>query len=504
MRAIQKICAAAALALVAALLAANLYRAWTQSITADEAFTYNLFLDGAPAKLFNSYDAAHHVFHTLLCKVFISLFGLSEFTLRIPSLLGGLLYLATAYRLSRNLFGRGFLLLLSVALLTLNPFVLDHLSAARGYGLAAGLFLWALYHASRYTAESHLPGQPVDVRPIRKVAFGLALSVASNLTLLLPAAGLTAVFLSLLLLDGYRRRDRSFFAAAVDSLVVPSTVTAFVIVILPLLKARMDHFYVGAPELGETVRSLIGPSLFHHEISWLGPYHPKLVSWTITILEKALVPAVLLLAAVAFASVLVRWLRAKDFSELKALDQFLYLTGGSILIALGLAVAAHRARGVLYPVARTGLYLIPLFVLAALALWKRVEDRRWLSLTILPPLLTVALLCVGQFTLQFQANHYGQWRYDAGTRAIVSHIRRLHRDRPDKPVRLGISWLLEPSINFYRKMYRLDWMAPVTRDGPKGRYDFYVLLPPETSLIKEMGLSVLHRDPLSEAVLAAP
>ena len=72
---------------------------------------------------------------------------------------------------------------------------------------AIPLFLWALYHASRYAVENHVRGQPVDVRPIRKVAFGLALSVASNLTLLLPAAGLAAVFLSILLLDGYRRDE---------------------------------------------------------------------------------------------------------------------------------------------------------------------------------------------------------------------------------------------------------------------------------------------------------
>ena len=143
-------------------------------------------------------------------------------------------------------------------------------------------------------------------------------------------------------------------------------------------------------------------------------------------------------------------------------------------------------------------------MLAALALWKRVEDRRWLSRALLAPLLPVALLCVVQFTLQFQTSHYGQWRYDAGTRELVGRIRRLHRVHADKPVRLGISWVLEPSINFYRKMYRLGWMAPVTRDGPKGRYDYYVLLPLETSLVKEMGLSVLYRDPLSEAVLAAP
>lgn len=115
------------------------------------------------SKLIGPYDASNHVLYSILAKTCITLFGLTEFTLRIPSLLGGLLYLVVVFHLSRRLLGEGWLRLLAVALLCLNPHLTDFMSAARGYGLA--------------------------------------LAVAANLTLLMPAAGLAAIFLLVLLLD---------------------------------------------------------------------------------------------------------------------------------------------------------------------------------------------------------------------------------------------------------------------------------------------------------------
>jgi hypothetical protein len=497
----------AARALIVLLFCANLYRAWTQSITADEAFTHNVFLTGPPAKLFNSYDAAHHILHTILCKISISLFGLTEFTLRIPSLLGGLLYLCVALRLSRYLFGVGWLFGVSVALLTLNPFVLDHLSAARGYGLAVAFCLWALYQMVRYVSEFH--GRETDCRGsplVYKAAIGLALAVASNLTLLLPAFGLALLFLSVFWMDGLRARERESasrqFAQSVDAFVVPGICVAFVIVILPITKARMDQFYVGMPTLMEALRSLVAPSVWHHQIPWDWAVYPRVMEAVCWLVEKLLVPAVLILTALACAASASQWIRKGTFARLERIDQFLYLAGGTLLITLGLMVAGHYAFGVLYPFARTGLYLVPLFVLVSLALWKKLEKHRLASRILWFPLALLTGLCVLQFALQFQVSHYGQWRYDAGTKKIVNLIRR-HAEGRDK-VRVGISWSLEPSMNFYRRMYGLTWMEPLNRHGPAGSFDYYVLLPPETSLADKLGLSVLYRDALSEAVLAVP
>jgi len=47
-------------------------------------------------------------------------------------------------------------------------------------------------------------------------------------------------------------------------------------------------------------------------------------------------------------------------------------------------------------------------------------------------------------------------------------------------------------------------MEPVVRNSPDGEYDYYVLLPSDYGVISRRRLKEVYRDPLSEAVLAAP
>ncbi|SRR6266851_9145065 len=58
-----------------ALWALCAYRAITQSIVHDEALTYQLYLAGPAARIFDSFDANHHFLNTLLMKLSVSLFG---------------------------------------------------------------------------------------------------------------------------------------------------------------------------------------------------------------------------------------------------------------------------------------------------------------------------------------------------------------------------------------------------------------------------------------------
>src|SRR5438874_9715791 len=98
------ICPALALALLGAILIANVYRASTQSVTHDEAVTYESFLAQKQYRIFTRFDANHHLLHTHLCFLTTFLFGASELSMRLPSLCGGVLYLWMCYRLCRFLY----------------------------------------------------------------------------------------------------------------------------------------------------------------------------------------------------------------------------------------------------------------------------------------------------------------------------------------------------------------------------------------------------------------
>ena len=135
-----------AILILIALSVTNIYRAKTQSITCDEAYSYELWTSQPLSRMFVAYDTGNHVVQNMLSKISVAALGLSELTLRLPSLLAGFLYFIAIYRISRLVFGADSLFLLSVCVLSLDPLLLDLLSAARGYALALAFCTWALYY----------------------------------------------------------------------------------------------------------------------------------------------------------------------------------------------------------------------------------------------------------------------------------------------------------------------------------------------------------------------
>ena len=64
------------------------------------------------------------------------------------------------------------------------------------------------------------------------------------------------------------------------------------------------------------------------------------------------------------------------------------------------------------------------------------------------------------------------WRYDAHNDEILEIINRdLERNFPGRTVSLGNSWVMEPSLNFYRITSHYTWLVPVTRKPISGDYN---------------------------------
>lgn len=485
-----------ALLLLAFVFAISVYRAATQSFTTDEAFSHNLFLSGSWSRLFGSYDAAHHVLYSILAKLCITLFGLSEFALRLPALLGCALYLGAAYRLCRKLAPYGAAFLLPLALLSLNPHLMDFFSAARGYGLALALFLWAALWTLDYVEAPTRTG-------LRRIAFALALAVSANLTLLVPASALGLLLAAAILLDsrlGARLGVRGRWWYVVDGLLLPSVIPAFVILILPLTKATRDHFYFGAASASESLQSLVEMSFFHHPLpERLATILPSPGFWHP--LAGVLFPALVGAALAACLLALILAVRRGGFSALQLPARFLYFAGGALGLSVAVLAAAHNLFGVKYPLARTGLYFIPLLVLGATALWAWLGSHPAASRAAGSALAGLGVLCLVQFLALFQCNHYGEWRFDRSTKRIVQLIREDYVRSPQGRVRIGATWMLEPTINFYRRRYRLDWVEPVERGSPDGDYNYYVLVGEDRGVAAKRKLEILFVDRFAEVLL---
>ncbi len=471
----------ACLALIAFLAGTGVYRAATESITADEAFTYNRFVATPLGVSLTTYDANHHVLNTYLCKISVALFGLSELTMRLPALAGALLFLVSLWRLARYALGRGWLCLLAVALAGLNPFVLDYLSAARGYSLALGFFFWGLFLLTRYLAEDYDPPERVLFRA--GVAMGLA--VAANLVFLVPAVGAGCAATALLV------PRRAGVWKLVDRFWGPALVPAFLFWVLPLAHAEASNFYYGARSLQEMVHSLAVPSLLHDE----RVYRLGAGRW-VDLAIRFLLPALALVILAGASAGAWRWFRRRDFRS-----PALLLLGFTMALSLGAAVAAHAWLGVLYPLGRTGIYWPPLVALAS------VCAAAWLWSLPLPGRVAGAIVAAAlvlelvPFAAGFTTDQIPEWRYDAGTKRIVGVLAARHAAEPGRRVRLGATWLLEPSLNFYRQMYDLKWLAPVTRNSPDADYDYYVLLTQDAAIARSRGLRPLYTDRVSGATV---
>src|SRR5690348_7610686 len=90
--------------ILGALFVLEAYRAATQSLTHDEAFTYQLYLAGPASNLFRVFDANLHFLAVLAMRLSTRLFGFSEFAIRLPSLLACGWYFVTVYRLCARAF----------------------------------------------------------------------------------------------------------------------------------------------------------------------------------------------------------------------------------------------------------------------------------------------------------------------------------------------------------------------------------------------------------------
>ncbi len=352
----------AAKALLAALFAVCVYRAFTQSLVHDEALTNELYITGPLANIFNHFDANHHFLNTVLMRASAAIFGDSEWALRLPALGGAALYFTAVYRIAALAFWRWVVPLAAAAtaLLSLNPFLLDFMVAARGYGLALALLMWALaLLLEQFQAPAIAP------KKLTWAGAALALSVTANLIFVLPAAAIMGLALYLLpshlpktsgppnsAESAKNKRDRRAKPAPQLRLwlIAPIAATALVFFLAaPVENMRAQQFYTGAATLRESLRSLAASSLQHS-----GPLRHLQGADT---MRDAIAFAIAPLIAGAGLAV-----------ALRRRDLLLLFASVPLIFSGVVTVLMHLVLGSPYPEDRTGIYFAPLVCLTLLGL----------------------------------------------------------------------------------------------------------------------------------------
>jgi uncharacterized membrane protein len=441
---------------LAALLAVNLYRAMTQSVTPGEAWNYDRFIGPTWKEALARFDVNNHVLNTLLVRLSTSQFHLTELSLRLPSLLAGVFYLWVVFRLARRYFGDGLLFLAVVGLLTLNPVVVDALSEARGYGMALAFWMWAL-ELLLESVESFSP------QKLKLAAMCLGLSVAATLAFAAPALALLVVFLA-----WSNSRTGGSSDAAVGRSPLPSRVfvlifllTAFVLLAIPLDRAEWNTLAVGATSLRQTINEITALSL-----------GTSLKSFSAT------ARVAVALVALAGAAASFRYWRRRD-------GALVVLTGASLALTLVFLIAAHRWLHTPFP-QEGAICLIPLTALIVATVILKQHNRAAQI-----AFLAVSAVLLARYVAEFRFGMYAAGSQFSGARTLAKTLRA--NARGGSP-RIGVSLAAEPIMSYYRTRYRQGNWQPIERQPLTGAYDFYVLTPAAATLVQERHLHVLYRD----------
>lgn len=509
-----------ALVLLASVFCFTTYRAAVQAIAHDEALTYLWFLDGGIGKVL-VFNANNHVLFTLLAKPIVKTFGVSELSLRAAALLGCALYLVAAFLLSRRLFGDSPLMPMTVAVLILNPTVMDFLAAGRGYGLGLGFLTLAIYFLAR-TVENETPSidNPECRRHCAVASALLGLSVAANLSNVIPAFGLAVGLLWAKL--GLRvpplRPVRDVLRAFARCFILPGVLVGLFILWPFLIQARPQHFYVGYDSIGDSARDLFSSSFLYKwtddQYATLGAVPSASNSWQQRVSNLGIF--VMLPACLLFLLGFLVFLRRTSRASPPGLKGKALLFGGATLTCVVVVLLLHFLAHVKYPLSRTALYAIPLFSISIFLEGATIVD---LGSNSLRPLLrivgsVVILTVLIDYAASLNKSYFRYNAYDRISRELFLAVMRDAQPRHVADLRIGGTWWFEPEINFYRRRYKATILLPYDVKDPTypfqatnslipRDYDYFVYTEKNRPDLTGRRVREVFRDPVTDLTAVA-
>jgi hypothetical protein len=434
-------------------------RACVQSITIDEADTYLAWV-ARPSPSHWEAASNNHVLNSLLMRLFTSVFGPSHLAVRAPALLGAAIYIAAVYLLCAKLTSALPLRWPVLVCLVYNPFVFDHMVAARGYALALGFLMAALAIAAQRKAE---PGT------CAASSICLSLSFAANFSFAFVdlAAMLAILIWACARTQANQARVRILGACVLPGLLVSVFLSAPAVLHWP--KGQLEF---GAYSLGETFHTVAQSSLYRP--------NPEIVNpMLLAPLERArhyLLPLLLALAA-------WQWALRRNPAAIALLAIF--------ATTVAMHWLAFHLAGILLPRDRTAIWIVPLLTLAIGA---AAADRR--ALTVMLYVMSV------YFLLCLRLSYFKEWSWDADVNRVYPVIAWYNHTYGVTDV--VSNWQYVASLNFYRLQSGRESLEEIP--GPlqlPGGHSLYILnWAFDEEFLKAQHLRVVYRAPTTDAVVA--
>jgi hypothetical protein len=413
------------------------------------------------------------VLHSTLVWLSTSLFGIGDFTIRIPALLGSAVFLYLLPSLVEKVVADRRLQLLTTAILILNPLTIDLLCAARGYSLALAFMTLTLLHLLRYAERE-------KERDLQWMSAGLGLTCVSNLSFAFVSVAILGMAVCIVL----RREQWRHLVSAF----VPALTILFVTLVLPISRVERSYFYWGAPTIRISAETTTDAFLLHnpHDSSPFGSVKTR------GRFTRRYLPVGLLLI-----------LFATGWWTLAGMRTQVTLPGSVLAISLFGYWLAHEWLQIPYPSERTSIPLVLLFFLTLGGVTAGLmRAPGWHLRTVALASIAISLAMLIQFAMQFRPGHLWSWYQERDNRQIAD----LLRERGARNI--SSFWVLQPALEFYRLAGRMPAAKPLLKHPsdipPLEGYDAYVLLRPNRQILEAKGLKIVWESDFTGVAVAMP
>lgn len=454
------------------------------SFTHDESYTYLRYVGQSFIQIV-SYDTPftnNHILNTLLMKYFEVLSGTSELALRAPNIISLIVYLFFTYLIIRNI--KAYMSLVIFILMTFSPYLLDFFGLARGYGISIGLMIFSLYFLLHFFDSK-------KQRDLVLFNLGSFFAVLANFALLdyWIAAILAYNFTALMEFRFSNKRvNVKDFLLKYNKINAIFLVLGSIVIYEPLRKIMsLDIIDFG----GKTgfVRNTIGSLII--KIFYKIPVSPS--TWLI------LKIAVLCIVGFSFV-IILRNIYTRNGDFFRDYKPLIIINFTLILIAI-ITILQHVLLQTDYLTGRFALFLFPLFVLNIGFLLEYFIRR---GHTIIPISfgIMLTLSSIFSFSMNINRTSYLDWEYDSSTKEAVKElIKDYEKNKPGAEIRVGVHWLFEPGINFYREAWDISWLQEVDREGIYEDDEYCYLFEEDTKKEIQSNYEIVFSSDISKTVL---
>jgi hypothetical protein len=315
------------------LLTYFLLRAWFVAPIHDEVATFFHYIE--TGKIWGDEalkDANNHILNSWIGYFFYRNFGEHFFLFRLPSLIAFVAYFFATKAIIEK-FNIGKWKYLGFVALNTIPWITDYFSYTRGYGLAIGLFMSALYYLLSF----------IDDKKVSQLAIGLVLlnlTVFANLTYMIISLLISCYWFLFIIFHwtSWTMKQRVFLSASY---------LLFGLLLIPLIQFSFDLKEAGA--------------LYYGSLNGLWEVTGKTVTKYVLFYSENWLKIAFIVLGVIGVLLVLRSIWRQSFKLVLAKNTviFLYLIIGNILGIVFLAKVMH----INYPEDRAAMYFVPLLLI---------------------------------------------------------------------------------------------------------------------------------------------